>query len=230
MSLLLRQLTAHRSLHTSACSCITNRYPVKTPSMKETAIKLGFDKVKDMYPEYPLDEPPKFWFIKQLHTLKYRPYWEKEAMKELGLHRRHDTCVHINSPQMNEILWTVKHLIKIQPIRFPQGMPENSDVGYTQLKDNGELVIYKKIEAKEASDEDVVPVAPEEDWKVVSGYRMCNGCTNRRCLKYGMCQKLWRQRGMNYLEFIGPRLFNYVDNPEKNSKKIEALEEKDKAN
>ena len=61
-------------------------------------------------------------------------------------------------------------MFRIQPIRFPQGMPENSDVGYTQLKDNGELVIYKKIESKEASDEDVVPVAPEEDWKVKSNF------------------------------------------------------------
>ena len=40
-----------------------------------------------MYPEYPLDEPPKLWMIVQTGTLKERPYWEKEAMKEMGLYR-----------------------------------------------------------------------------------------------------------------------------------------------
>lgn len=40
-----------------------------------------------MYPEYPLDEPPKLWMITQVESLWGRPYWEKEAMKAMGLYR-----------------------------------------------------------------------------------------------------------------------------------------------
>ena len=40
-----------------------------------------------MYPKYPLDDPPKLWMVSQIQELRYRPYWEKEAMKEMGLYR-----------------------------------------------------------------------------------------------------------------------------------------------
>nr|CAB3260296.1 uncharacterized protein LOC100175065 [Phallusia mammillata] len=211
----IRQTTGHKA-----------RSPVKSDSIAVTAAKLGFETPEEMYPVYPLDEPPKFWMITQIKPLKHRPYWEKEAMKEMGLHRVYDISVQINFPKVNEILWTVKHLITIKPVRFPQGLPTKEDIGYTQLHNDGRFVIYKRIEPQPTKEEDKIPTSGPEEYKVVDGFRMCTGCRHRRCLKFQMCQKLWMQRGYNYLESIGPKMFNFVDNP---AKKLKSEAEKAKS-
>lgn len=55
---------------------------------------------------------------------------------------------------------------RIQPVRFPQGLPTEGDIGYTQLHDDGRFVIYSRMEQKVKMDDDVVPQAPQEDYKV----------------------------------------------------------------
>ncbi|XP_039265429.2 uncharacterized protein LOC120341062 [Styela clava] len=190
-----------------------NHYPERLPSIDETAQRLGFEKGTDMYPDYPLDEPPKLWMVTQIHKLKFRPYWEKEAMKDMGLYKVNDISVQMNTANNNEKLWQVKHLIRIHPIQFPNGLPTKEDIGGTHLKSNGELIIFKRLENPE-NENVLAPELKQEQWKVVDGYRMCNNCSARRCIKLQMCQKLWRQRGRNHLEKIGPKMFNYVDPPE----------------
>lgn len=85
--------------------------------------------------------------VTRVKTLKGRPYWEKDTMKRLGLHTRKNVqMVHKNSPSVNEMLKSVKHLVNIVPITFPNGLPENeSDYEHCLLRDNGEFVIRKKI-------------------------------------------------------------------------------------
>ena len=194
-----------------------SNYPERLPSIDETAQRLGFENALEMYPEYPVDEPPELWLITQMQKLKFRPHWEKEIMKEMGLYKIHDFSVQMNSNGVNEKLWQVKHLIKIQPIRFPQGYPTEEDIGGTHLKKNGEFIIFKKLE--NGSDVDADSLTPQlniSKWKVVDGYRKCNNCTSRRCYRLNMCQKLWLQRGQNTLERLGPRMFNFVE-PETDS-------------
>lgn len=48
-----------------------------------------------------------------------------------------------NIPENNGRLWKVKHLIKIQPITFPDGFPK--DTRGTYLKENGELTVLKDL-------------------------------------------------------------------------------------
>lgn len=50
-----------------------------------------------------------------------------------------------NIPENNAMLWKVKHLIKIAPITFPNGMPTEDDLDCTYLKENGELVVNKRL-------------------------------------------------------------------------------------
>lgn len=54
-----------------------------------------------------------------------------------------------NIPEVNALLYKVKHMIKISPITFPNGEPTKSDIGSTYLKDNGELVIIKSLKPSE---------------------------------------------------------------------------------
>lgn len=50
-----------------------------------------------------------------------------------------------NIPENNARLWKIKHLIKIAPITFPDGIPTEEVLNCTYLKENGELVINKTL-------------------------------------------------------------------------------------
>lgn len=50
-----------------------------------------------------------------------------------------------NIPENNQRLWKVKHLVKIDPITFPDGFPK--DVDGTYLQENGELRVSKLLKA-----------------------------------------------------------------------------------
>ena len=43
-------------------------------------------------------------------------------------------------------MWKVKHLIEVKPINFIHGQPTIEDIEYTFLKENGDLVVAKKIQ------------------------------------------------------------------------------------
>lgn len=50
-----------------------------------------------------------------------------------------------NIPEINAMLWKVKHLVNIVPIRFPFGEPSANDIAHTHLKECGECVVTKEI-------------------------------------------------------------------------------------
>lgn len=66
-------------------------------------------------------------------------------MKEFKLdgERMSDIVILKNTPEINSKLWKVKHLIKITPITFPNGFPD--DINGTFLKENGEFLVTKRL-------------------------------------------------------------------------------------
>nr|CAH7758144.1 unnamed protein product [Callosobruchus chinensis] len=109
----------------------------------------GF-KYYPRHPDFkdPPYEPTKLFRVERLKPMKGLPYWEKNLLKELRLdEKNHSFTVVKNIPENNHRLWQIKHLIKIDPITFPDGFPTKDDVTY--LKENGELKIIKKIGAIE---------------------------------------------------------------------------------
>ncbi|KAJ8890749.1 hypothetical protein PR048_010258 [Dryococelus australis] len=50
-----------------------------------------------------------------------------------------------NIPENNARLWRIKHLVKITPITFPNGLPEEGDYSGTYLKENGEFVVTRRL-------------------------------------------------------------------------------------
>ena len=58
----------------------------------------------------------------------------------LGLQKAHTPQVHKNIPSVNAKLKVVKHLIRIKPLKLPQGLPTEEDMSNTCLKSTGELV------------------------------------------------------------------------------------------
>ncbi|KAI9559387.1 hypothetical protein GHT06_016176 [Daphnia sinensis] len=107
------------------------------------------------YPRFPGQqdppyEPSKVLMVERIRDLKNRPYWEKDTLAKLGLSmevKGSQAAIVANTPSMCAQLWKVKHLIRITPITFPQGLPEDGDVAGAQLQDNGELVFIPKLKS-----------------------------------------------------------------------------------
>ncbi|XP_046403608.1 39S ribosomal protein L30, mitochondrial [Ischnura elegans] len=103
------------------------------------------------YPRFPNQEDPpiqpsKVFMVQRIKPLKGRPYWEKEIMKQYKMDgKRQDVVIIKNIPENNQRLWKVKHLIRITPVVFPNGPPSREDIGGTFLKENGELVVSKRL-------------------------------------------------------------------------------------
>lgn len=61
-----------------------------------------------------------------------------------------DVAVVKNTPEINAMLWKVKHLIDVKPIVFPYGAPTVDDINHTFLKESGECVVTKEIKFDES--------------------------------------------------------------------------------
>ncbi|KRT79492.1 hypothetical protein AMK59_6578 [Oryctes borbonicus] len=90
--------------------------------------------------------PTKLFRVQRIKPVRGTPYWERNILKELKLDgKASDIAIIKNIPENNSRLWRIKHLIKITPITFPHGFPQ--DINGTFLKENGELIVKKTVEA-----------------------------------------------------------------------------------
>lgn len=56
-----------------------------------------------------------------------------------------------NVPSVNKDLYRIKHLIRVQPVRFPQGLPDTADdVRNCVLRPNGDLLIRKPLRSDDS--------------------------------------------------------------------------------
>ncbi|XP_046457018.1 uncharacterized protein LOC124204052 [Daphnia pulex] len=107
------------------------------------------------YPRFPGQQDPPYkpseaLMIERVKGLKGRPYWEKDVMTKIGLPMtvKHSNPVIVaNTPSMCAMLWKVKHLIRVTPITFPQGLPEDGDTAGARLQQNGQLVFIPKLKS-----------------------------------------------------------------------------------
>ncbi|EDL04323.1 mCG48793 [Mus musculus] len=86
-------------------------------------------------------DPHKLHIVTRTRRTKRHPYWEKDTIKMLGLQKAHSPQTHKNIPQMDAKLKVVKHLIRIQPLKVPQGLPTEQTMSSTCLESTGELLV-----------------------------------------------------------------------------------------
>jgi hypothetical protein len=79
-----------------------------------------------------------------------------------------------NIPENNARLWKVKHLVKITPINFPHGEPSAQDLAHTVLKENGDCIVVKNIEAFKER------VVAAEDYDKLIGTKILDSNTLKR--------------------------------------------------
>ncbi|KAG5329371.1 RM30 protein, partial [Acromyrmex heyeri] len=121
----------------------------------------------------PSFEPSKLLLIRRVKPFAGNPWWEKKVLKNLGfeekvakvvcikrrimfdklfirlivLQKHGDVLVIVkNTPDMCAMLWKVKHLIKIVPIKLPDKLPTTNDLNGTYLHENGTFYVVPKVE------------------------------------------------------------------------------------
>ncbi len=56
-------------------------------------------------------------------------------LRRLGLHQK-EVNVRVvlpNTPHFNQLLWEIKHLIRLKPVSFPNGIPTDEDIGSVKV-------------------------------------------------------------------------------------------------
>ncbi|XP_065105016.1 large ribosomal subunit protein uL30m [Paramisgurnus dabryanus] len=91
------------------------------------------------------EHPHKLHIVTRVKSTMRRPYWEKKVVKSLGLMKAHEPRVHKNTPSVNNQLKIIKHLVKIQPLKLPYGLPAEEDLANTYLNSKGELVVQRLL-------------------------------------------------------------------------------------
>jgi large subunit ribosomal protein L30 len=59
--------------------------------------------------------------------------------------QKSDIAIVKNIPEVNAILYKIKHLVKITPIQCPSGMPEEGDYEGTCLTEYGEFKVSPQL-------------------------------------------------------------------------------------
>uniref|UniRef100_A0A8D8QYT7 39S ribosomal protein L30, mitochondrial n=1 Tax=Cacopsylla melanoneura TaxID=428564 RepID=A0A8D8QYT7_9HEMI len=109
----------------------------------------------------PPHEPSKLFMVQRIKPWKGTEYWFKQILFDLKIDKefkQSKVVIVKNTPRNNMMLWRIKHLVKITPITFPDGVPEEGDVFATHLNYKGELQIKKSI--SEDKVKEVVEVKP----------------------------------------------------------------------
>ncbi|PBC30539.1 large ribosomal subunit protein uL30m [Apis cerana] len=93
--------------------------------------------------------PSKILMVYRVKPFKGNPYWEKKTLKILGFDKDEKKNYPVfvkNTPEMCSLLWSVKHLIKIVPVKLPKNLPNTID-DYREyyIHDNGTIHFGAKI-------------------------------------------------------------------------------------
>ncbi|CAL1285730.1 unnamed protein product [Larinioides sclopetarius] len=124
--------------------------PLADTSYSVSELKVAqfyFDKVREFRKRSEEGfEPSKLFMVWKNASLVGRPIWEKEAMLKLGIaDHKVKYAIVMNTASNNKFLWSIKHLIRVKPITFPDGFPTEDDSYCTFLKQTGELIIASRL-------------------------------------------------------------------------------------
>ncbi|XP_022644256.1 39S ribosomal protein L30, mitochondrial-like [Varroa jacobsoni] len=117
-----------------------------------------FDKVREIRANADKIEPSKLFVVQLVKSSALRPYWEKDIVRILGLEEsKHEKKMNMrkgvgtyvvvkNTPQMCRMLWRVKHLVRVKPVTFPDGLPTPGVYTNSYLNHSGEFRKHSNFE------------------------------------------------------------------------------------
>lgn len=97
------------------------------------------------------EQPHKLHIVTRVKSAMRRPYWEKDMIKYLGLQKAHVPVIHKNTPAVNSQLKFVKHLVRIQPLKTPHGLPSEEEMADSFINSKGELIVRRVLKPADAN-------------------------------------------------------------------------------
>ncbi|EFN66452.1 39S ribosomal protein L30, mitochondrial [Camponotus floridanus] len=94
-------------------------------------------------------QPSKLLLVRRVKPFKGNPHWEKKILNHLGFKDEshvNDPSIVKNTPNICAMLWKVKHLVKIVPIKLPDKLPTPDDINGTYLHENGTFYVVPKVD------------------------------------------------------------------------------------
>ncbi|KAM9485710.1 large ribosomal subunit protein uL30m isoform 1-T4 [Salvelinus alpinus] len=91
------------------------------------------------------EQPHKLHVVTRVKSTMRRPYWEKKLVEGLCLQKAYVPVIHKNIPSVNNQLKFIKHLVRIQPLKLPHGLPAEEDMADTYLNSKGELIVRRLL-------------------------------------------------------------------------------------
>ncbi|XP_077391923.1 large ribosomal subunit protein uL30m [Festucalex cinctus] len=91
------------------------------------------------------EQPHKLHIVTRVKSVISRPYWEKNMVKSLGLQKSHTPVIHKNIPAVNRRLVSIKHLVRIKPLKTPYGLPAEQDMADSYINSKGELIVGRPL-------------------------------------------------------------------------------------
>ena len=148
--------------------------------------------------------------IKDQDVSPFHLVWRYKSfliLRRLGIHQKNSNIPAVipNTPHYNALLWEVKHLIRLKPIKFPNGLPTEKDIGFIKVDmHTGEMSISSAYKI------------PSEDLEKADTPGIFSGKYLREYLKWasGMignslpCHEVEHRDG-NHIEEFDKRMKNY---------------------
>ncbi|KAH8861880.1 39S ribosomal protein L30 mitochondrial [Schistosoma japonicum] len=106
------------------------------------------------------DKPPLLHMVCRLKPLKGIIHYERAILEKYGLGRdtkNHSWVVVKNIPSVNRDLYEIKHLVRIQPVIFKNGLPSESDLLTCRLLPDGRFFRHRGLSVDSKSCESSVP-------------------------------------------------------------------------
>jgi len=130
----------------------------------------GEEKVK-YYPhageQIPEEAPSPVLMVTKVKMEKGQPYWIKDYMRQLGLGWEDvgKICFLPNIPSVGMLLYRMKHMVKIQPLKFPSGIPDDFSPDTHSYKLN---TLTAEFDVTDVPNESPENIAARADWMKLS--------------------------------------------------------------
>lgn len=123
----------------------TERYPHRFPIYKEEELLDEVHAIKNMT----IDNPSPFHVVRRIKDMKGLPWNQKVTLRRLNLHStlNGESAVIPNTPQFNNMLMKVKHVLSLKPAIFEDGrIPSEEDIGAIRVCPfTGKIKIDEKL-------------------------------------------------------------------------------------
>lgn len=112
-----------------------------------------YKQIKDLQ-DAVIVKPSPLHLVWRYKKFESSPWHEMVVLRKIGLNGRdmNEKVIIPNTPHFNKLLWQVKHLLRLKPISFPDGVPTEDDIGAIKVNIyTGEMKINEDFRPTEYS-------------------------------------------------------------------------------